>query len=85
MKQSLKTMEQNKKQTPVALLINEMKNRWVPDTVIIKNKTDWNKYVKFIKEVYKEHIFAAHRAGQESAYGFKDKETAEEYYAKTYE
>jgi hypothetical protein len=33
----------------------------------------------------KEELIKAHSAGQESAYGFKDKETAGEYYQKTYE
>jgi hypothetical protein len=44
-----------------------------------------NAWFDFAKIIEKKHIMSAHTSGQESAYGFKDKETAEEYYAKTYD
>jgi hypothetical protein len=67
------------KQTAVMSLLKEIYGENWSTNVVFQDFA--NKYL----EMEKEQIIKAHSAGQESAYGFKDKETAGEYYQKTYE
>jgi hypothetical protein len=82
-------MEQNKKQTAVEWLVEKINSHDSHDAVILNekyfNESKLLKYLQVAKEMEKEQIKEAHSAGQESAYGFRDKETAGEYYQKTYE
>jgi hypothetical protein len=65
------------KQTAVEWLVEQLKSQYglYIDRFAVTDKTE---------AMEKEQIKEAHSAGQESAYGFRDKETAEEYYQKTY-
>jgi len=72
------------KKTVVQWFIERVIERWIPDTVLIKSRKEWNNDASFARELFRDQIMAAHIAGQESAYQFKEKETAEEYYNKNY-
>jgi hypothetical protein len=82
-------MEQNKKQTAVEWLEEKYRSLLIEadfnDTHIFVFDERRNELFRQAKQMEKEQIKEAHSAGQESAYGFKDKETAGEYYQKTYE
>jgi hypothetical protein len=67
------------KQTAVMSLLKELYGENWSTNVVFQDFA--NKYL----EMEKKQIINAHSAGQESAYGFRDKETAGEYYQKTYE
>jgi len=62
---------------------------WLVEKITKNHDKDFSSFYKAeieqAKKMEKEQIKEAHSAGQESAYGFKDKETAGEYYQKTYE
>lgn len=63
--------------------------QWLLEKITKNHDKDFDSFYKAeieqAKAMEKEHIMNAHSAGQESAYGFRDKETAEEYYQKTYD
>jgi len=76
------------KQTAVEWLIEKIQSDTFCDH--IQGVRCWDKdtlmeFLEKAKQMEKEQTINAHSAGQESAYGFRDKETAEEYYQKTYE
>jgi hypothetical protein len=67
------------KQTAVMSLLKELYGENWSTNVVFQDFA--NKYL----EMEKEQIIKAHMAGFDSGYGWRDKETGNEYYQKTYE
>jgi hypothetical protein len=70
-------MEQNKKQTAVEWFFENLNSHKIQLTA--------NELFEQAKQKEKEQIIKAHMAGFDSGYGWRDKETGNEYYEKTYD